>query len=352
MPGHSQQSLSVILTALLPVFYFSKKVSMNTNAPSYLPGILFVFLILTGLQSLQAEEMKPPRFLAAWGEKGSNSGQFNRPVGIAVDSENFVYVADPENQRIQKFTADGEFILSWGKLGKNTGEFNRPMRLSITPQGEVYVGEFANDRVQIFDRQGRFLRMLGSSGSGPGQLSSAGGVAVDKAGRVYVADFYNHRIQRFAKDGSPLPHIGEKGRVFGGNFDYPTDVVISSDGFLYVADAYNNRIQKFTLEGEFIIKWGGFLGTGLKGSGAGSFYVASAVETDSKRRVYVADFFNHRIQVFTPDGEFLVEWGRQGKGVGEFDYVNDVAVNKQGMIYVVDAGNHRIQKFAPLSLTK
>jgi len=56
-----------------------------------------------------------------------------------------------------------------------------------------------------------------------------------------------------------LPQIGKKGRIFGGNSDYPVDVAIVPDDSLYVADSYNNRIQKFSPDGKFETKWGGFL---------------------------------------------------------------------------------------------
>ena len=75
----------------------------------------------------------------------------------------------------------------------------------------------------------------------------------------FVADFYNHRVQAFASNYTALPQIGKKGRIFGGNFDYPVDVAIGPDDSLYVADSYNNRIQKFSPDGKFETKWGGFL---------------------------------------------------------------------------------------------
>jgi len=96
----------------------------------------------------------------------------------------------------------------------------------------------------------------------------------------FVADFYNHRVQALASNYTPLQQICKKGRIIGGNFDYPADVPIGPDDSLYVADSYNNRIQKFSPDGKFETKWGGFLGTGLKGDSSGSFNVATAIEVD------------------------------------------------------------------------
>ena len=75
----------------------------------------------------------------------------------------------------------------------------------------------------------------------------------------FFAEFYNHRVQAFALNYTPLPQIGKKGRIIGGNFDYPENVAIGPDNSLYVVDSYNNRIQKFSPDGKFETKWGGFL---------------------------------------------------------------------------------------------
>ena len=118
----------------------------------------------------------------------------------------------------------------------------------------------------------------------------------------FVSDFYNHRVQAFASNYTALPQIVKKGRIFGGNFDYLVDVAIGPDDSLYVADSYNNRIQKISPDGKFETKWGGFLGTGLKGDSSGSFNVATAIEVDALGQVFVADFYNHRIQLLRTKG--------------------------------------------------
>ena len=67
-----------------------------------------------------------------------------------------------------------------------------------------------------------------------------------------------------------------------------------------------------------------------------------AVDLDGN--IFVADFFNHRILKFTPEGDFILALGEHGTGPGQFDRPTDVAVDVEGNLYVVDFGNHRIQK--------
>jgi hypothetical protein len=61
----------------------------------------------------------------------------------------------------------------------------------------------------------------------------------------------------------------------------------------------------------------------------------------------VADFYNHRIQKFAPDGTFLTAFGEQGTGRGQFNHAIAVSVAKDGTVFVVDFGNNRIQRWRP-----
>ena len=75
------------------------------------------------------------------------------------------------------------------------------------------------------------------------------------------------------------------------------------------------------------------------------FRYPHGLAVDGAGRVYVADSGNQRIQVFTPDGEYIREWGGYGEKQGRFVWPRGVAIDASGRVYVADSGNARIQKF-------
>ncbi len=290
----------------------------------------------------------PYRFVAAWGEQGSGPGEFHDPIGIAVAGSE-VYVSDSRNGRIQVFDLEGRFKRHFGTPGTGVGELGRPMNLAIH-RGEIYVAEYFNDRVQVFALDGTPKRAIGRTGGGPGELNAPAGVAVAANGDVFVADFHNQRVQRLkADDGGFVRLWGTTGRigVRAGEFNYPTDVALARDGTLYVADGYNDRIQAFGPDGAFRVKWGGPFAINIFGPFNGWFATVTGVAIDESGNVFVADFYNHRIQKFTADGVFLTSFGGQGQGPGEFNYAIAVASADDGTVFAVDYGNHRIQKWRP-----
>ena len=130
-----------------------------------------------------------------------------------------------------------------------------------------------------------------------------------------------------------------------GQFKSPDGIDADSSGNIYVADFYNDRIQKFNSAGTFITKWG------TSGTGNGQFKYPSGVATDSSDHIYVADGTyegsgNHRIQKFGSDGTFLLKWGSYGSDDGQFNSSTSVAVDPSDNVYVADRGNNRIQKFS------
>ena len=83
------------------------------------------------------------------------------------------------------------------------------------------------------------------------------------------------------------------------------------------------------------------------GNGRGQFDRPASVICDKKNRAIVADKDNHRVQIFTVGGEFILVFGEKGARNGQFNYPWDVACNSRDQILVSDTRNHRIQLFSP-----
>jgi tripartite motif-containing protein 71 len=113
--------------------------------------------------------------------------------------EDYVYIADMKNHRIQKFDGNGNFITMWGSEGEGDGQLKNPAGVAIDTSDNVYVTDQDNGRIQKFTSDGQYLTKWGSPGNGDGQFAEPEGIDVDSQGRVYVADTGNNRIQVFAQ---------------------------------------------------------------------------------------------------------------------------------------------------------
>ena len=150
-------------------------------------------------------------YLTQWGSLGTNNDQFNSPSGIAADSTNNVYVTDWYNSRVEKFDSSGNYLAQWGSYGTNNGQFQYPEHIVVDRSNNVYVTDSDNSRIEKFDGNGTYLTQWGSFGSGNGQFIGPSGIAVDRSNNVYVGDSGNNRIQKFDSNGNYLTQWGSIG---------------------------------------------------------------------------------------------------------------------------------------------
>jgi ABC-type Fe3+ transport system permease subunit/DNA-binding beta-propeller fold protein YncE len=142
----------------------------------------------------------PVSFLNSIGHAGNGPGEFNRPEGMCVDTQDLIYVADSCNHRIQIFSRDGKLLRSHGKAGSGRGELSYPYDICVDKAGRQYVCEFGNSRIQVFDAHDRSIEIIGGPGGDPGRFSNPWGVALDSAENLYVADSQNHRVQKLIRN--------------------------------------------------------------------------------------------------------------------------------------------------------
>ena len=215
----------------------------------------------------------------------------------------------------------------------------QPSGMAVNQRGEVVVAEYGGHCVSIFSSTGEKIRSFGSRGTGHGQLNGPFGVAIDDDGNILVVDTVNNCVQRFSSDGRFIPAVRTQG---SGQlqFSYPVGIKINPQTKrVYVADQFNHRVQVLQPDLTFFSKFGN------QGNGPGQLANPHDVAFDSANNVYVTNYGNNRIQVFTQNGEYLRQIGKRGTGPGELRGPSMIAIDDEDKIYVTESSNHRFSVF-------
>jgi DNA-binding beta-propeller fold protein YncE len=213
-------------------------------------------------------------------------------LGVAVDGQGLVYVADPLARCIHVFDASGRPTRTIVHPS-----LERPTGIAVDPErGRLYVADSAsrnslNHRILIFDLHGTSVGAFGERGSGEGQFLFPTYVAVDGDGRVYVTDSLNGRVQVFDPDGRHLRTLGQRGDAVG-MFDKPKGVALDTFGNVYVVDSAWSNVQIFNRRGNVLLFFGG------RGHEPGLLFNPTGIAIDRNNRIYVADAFNARIAIY------------------------------------------------------
>jgi DNA-binding beta-propeller fold protein YncE/Flp pilus assembly protein TadD len=133
--------------------------------------------------------------------------------------------------------------------------------------------------------------------------------------------------------------IGQEGRELG-QFRQPSGVVVDQTPRIYVTDTYNHRIQVFAPDGRFLQAFG------MEGAQRGALLRPKGLARGADQLLYVADTGNHRIQVFDQSGDAVRMVGSFGTQPGQFNAPEGIAVDAEQQCYIADTQNHRVQKLA------
>jgi DNA-binding beta-propeller fold protein YncE len=212
------------------------------------------------------------RTIGSW---GTGPLQFRCPRQVWVASDDYVFVADEGNDRIQILTPvafDFYAFVGVGQLGMPRG---------VCADGDIIaVSELCPYRISVFSRcDGALLRRFGSKGSGDGQLYSPGGLCFLTENRlIAVADCVNDRISVFSVEGEFVRHVGV------GELCFPMGVACSAFDELVVVDVWYERVAVFSASGEVLHTMGRSIFTGVAvHSGA----IFAQTDRDDKCVVYM-----------------------------------------------------------------
>ncbi|MCH2182535.1 MAG: hypothetical protein MK108_11065 [Mariniblastus sp.] len=189
------------------------------------------------------------------GTHGRGPEEFGFVTDIVQDSSGNYYVAEyGDYDRIQKFDAAGNYLFEWGGHGSEPGQFLRPQGLAIDSNDQLWVADASNHRIQVFDATGdtaKVVKLFGTPGREKGELNYPYNLFFDDQGDLYVCEFGNHRLQKFTTDGHSLGTWGSPGRKTG-QLHQPWAACLDAKGMIHVLDSYNHRVQQFYWNDGFV----------------------------------------------------------------------------------------------------
>jgi DNA-binding beta-propeller fold protein YncE len=258
-----------------------------------------------------------------------------RPYDIATDSQGRVIVTDPGAELVHIFDFAKQ---KYHKLeGSGKENFKSPIGVAVDANDNIYVADSELGKVFVFDARGKFRHYMGVT-KGEAYFKRPTGLAVDSArNRLYVTDTLRHAVYTLDLEGHVLGYFGKPGDGEG-EFNFPTEIIVHNDE-LIVVDAMNFRVQVFDRQGGYRGQFGHL------GTETGSMFRSKGLAVDSEGDFYLADAFLDVVQVFNRQGELLYYFGQQGNGAAEFQLPTGVCIDRQDNVYVVDSFNARVEVF-------
>lgn len=252
------------------------------------------------------------------------------PHDVTVDQEKGdVYIADSNNNRIRKVTADGVIttVAGTGRPGfsgdggsATAAKLNLPKSVALY-NGSLYIADGKNNRIRVVDPSGSIRTVAGTgvptfTGDGIAILNALNlpqRLALDGVGNLYVADTLNNRIRRISPVGIMDTIAGTGAPSFSGDGHYAVDaelkaprgIAVTQDGtVVYFSDTENNRVRQIDMVTGIITTLSGnsrrsYTGDGGP-AGAASLYNPRGLTLDGQGRLILADKGHSVIRVITP----------------------------------------------------
>jgi DNA-binding beta-propeller fold protein YncE len=266
---------------------------------------------------------------------------FLTPYGLSNDASG-VYVADTYNQRVVKIdkgAPGGAASVLWSKTSACGTAFLRPRDTAVGSNGDVFVADTDNKRVvELNSSTGNCVASFTVGGT----LKAPRSLTSDGSGGLWIADAGQYKVVHTTNAGALLGSTGAFGEA---NNQFRSAHCVFLDGsFVDVCDTFNYRIQRYTVNAQGAPVWNSIVG-GTKPANGG-FNGAFDVTYDAAGNIYAVDWFNHRIEKFDANGNFLTAWGGYGSPNGSFIFPRGVTFDPtRGQIVVTDSENNRIDTF-------
>lgn len=263
--------------------------------------------------------------------------ELRKPYGIATDSRGRIYTADTELRVV--FVIDPATKVMGRRQGSSRAPMGLPVGVATDAEDRLFVSDAQLHAITCFDPAGKLIARFGAA-----SLGRPGGIAIDRQrNRLYAADAKENRIAVF--DINTFEFLSSFGtpskarKPEKGTFSGPTNVALDRNGNLYVADTLNCRVQVLSPEGQVLREFG------TPGNRPGNFLRPKGIAVDSEGHVYVADAEFNNFQIFSPEGQTLLAVGMLGTAPGEFGLIAGLHIDSEDRIYTSEMYIGRIQVF-------
>jgi DNA-binding beta-propeller fold protein YncE len=249
-----------------------------------------------------------------------------------------IYVSQSEGDRTGIVFDGGGNKVGTMAPPETTGTDHVPVYMAVDPlTEEVYVSDRLAGTVYIYDRDGAYQRELTLAVPRTGWQPL--GLAFDKAGNLYVTDLSGpyQKVLVIDRTAQVLRTLGENDKL-----SFPNGVGIDGSGNVFVTDSNNGRLLMYDAEGTVRGQIG-------RGAGQGNLGLPRGLAVDGSGRVFVADATGQGVFIYrAPSGDsrrldYLGFVGGEGVADARFEYPNSVAVDARGRVYVADTFNDRVQ---------
>ncbi|CAF4722576.1 unnamed protein product, partial [Rotaria socialis] len=285
--------------------------------------------------------------IAGGNGRGDATNRLSYPLGLFVDDDQAVVIADYRNHRIMQWkngdTTNGQ-VVAGGNGGENgLNQLQYPTDVLIDKE---------TDSLIICEGR-RVVRWSRRSGTTQGEILidniDCWGLAMDEQRYLYVSDTEKHEVRRYQlgeKNGTLVAGGNCKGNGFS-QLNEPTYLFVDRQQTVYVSDNNNHRVMKWNKGAKEGIVVAGGQGCG---NALTQLHWANGIFVDTLGTLYVADTGNHRVMRWTKgnknQGTVIVGGNGYGAGANQFYFPYGLSFDRHGNLYVADRDNSRVQRFS------
>jgi DNA-binding beta-propeller fold protein YncE len=278
--------------------------------------------------------------------------KLSQPLGLDLDPDGNLYIADTGNDRILKCNQRGELLRETGGFGFDREQFDRPVDVWAGNGLDVFVVDYNNQRLERYDKDLNYISSYFPDEAQDESLQFGYPTAVGFSanGEIFLADHEFNRVLRIDSFGKPKASFGDFN--WGeGRLSRPAKILITPPlfqkgvkerrGEIFVSDSTADAIIAFDDFGNFVQR----IGEGILRDPAGMAGLRAAGSGQrANDLVLAADRGNHRVVCFSAQGEKIFDFGKRGRAPEQFLFPADVAV-AGNRLFVLDTGNNRVQMF-------